>query len=421
MLTSLRCLCTMAQICNCERSQTAIVRSEDERMNSDNQLQDRLPDKTGEAIKIVKVDSRKALNDFIRLPWSLYIEDPMWVPPLLIERRMHLSPKNPYFEHAEFCFWIAYRNGQPVGRISAQIDRLHIERYQDATGFFGMIEAEDKRPTFSSLLDTAESWLRDQGMQRIGGPYNLSINQELGLLVEGFDSPPSVMMGHARPYYAARIEENGYQKEKDLLAYIVNSDFTMTAAAQRIANRTKDRIHIRKLQKSKFVSELEIIRDIFNDAWSQNWNFVPFTNAEFEHLGKDLKMLADEELVKIAEVDGEPAAFIVVLPNINEVIRDLNGRLLPFGWLKMLWRLKVKYPKSARIPLMGVRRRYHDSLMGAALAFGVIASVQQPGQKRGLKEAELSWILEDNLRMRDILESIGGRVYKTYRIYCKQL
>jgi hypothetical protein len=390
-------------------------------MNSDNQLQDRLPDKTGEAIKIVKVDSRKALNDFIRLPWSLYIEDPMWVPPLLIERRMHLSPKNPYFEHAEFCSWIAYRNGQPVGRISAQIDRLHIERYQDATGFFGMLEAEDKRPTFSSLLDTAESWLRDQGMQRIGGPYNLSINQELGLLVEGFDSPPSVMMGHARPYYAARIEENGYQKEKDLLAYIVNSDFTMTAAAQRIANRTKDRIHIRKLQKSKFVSELEIIRDIFNDAWSQNWNFVPFTNAEFEHLGKDLKMLADEELVKIAEVDGEPAAFIVVLPNINEVIRDLNGRLLPFGWLKMLWRLKVKYPKSARIPLMGVRRRYHDSLMGAALAFGVIASVQQPGQKRGLKEAELSWILEDNLRMRDILESIGGRVYKTYRIYCKQL
>ena len=218
MLTSLRCLCTMAQICNCERSQTAIVRSEDERMNSDNQLQDRLPDKTGEAIKIVKVDSRKALNDFIRLPWSLYIEDPMWVPPLLIERRMHLSPKNPYFEHAEFCSWIAYRNGQPVGRISAQIDRLHIERYQDATGFFGMIEAEDKRPTFSSLLDTAESWLRDQGMQRIGGPYNLSINQELGLLVKGFDSPPSVMMGHARPYYAARIEENGYQKEKDLLA-----------------------------------------------------------------------------------------------------------------------------------------------------------------------------------------------------------
>jgi len=396
-------------------------RSEDARMNSKSQFKNRISDKTDETLKVVKVASRNVLNDFIRLPWSLYIDDPMWVPPLVLERRMHLSPKNPYFEHAEFCSWMTYRNGKPVGRISAQIDRLHIDRYQDATGFFGMLEAEDDSLTFRKLLDAAESWLRDRGMRRIGGPYNLSINQELGLLVDGFDSPPSMMMGHARPYYASRIEENGYQKQKDLLAYIINSDFKMPAAAKRINSTTKDRIHIRNLQKSNFVNELEIIRDIFNDAWSQNWNFVPFTNAEFEQLGKDLKMLAHEELVKIAEVDGEPAAFIVVLPNINEVIKDLNGRLLPFGWLKMLWRLKVKYPKSVRIPLMGVRRRYHDSLMGAALAFGVIAAVQQPGQKRGIKEAELSWILEDNVRMRDILESIGGRVYKTYRIYSKQL
>jgi hypothetical protein len=334
---------------------------------------------------------------------------------------MHLSPKNPYFQHAEFCCWIAFRNDKPVARISAQIDHLHIERYQDATGFFGMLEAENNPLTFRSMLNKAESWLRDRGMRKIIGPYNLSINQELGLLVDGFESPPSLMMGHALPYYASNIEANGYRKEKDLLAYFVDADFKMTAAARRITDRSKDRIHIRKLQKSNFVNELNVIRDIFNDAWSQNWNFVPFTNAEFEQLGKDLKMLADEELVRIAEVDGKPAAFIVVLPNINEVIRDLNGRLLPFGWLKMLWRLKVKYPRSARIPLMGVRRRYHDSLMGAALAFGVIDAVQEPGQKKGLREAELSWILEDNLRMRDILESIGGRVYKTYRIYSKQL
>jgi hypothetical protein len=373
------------------------------------------------SLRIVKVEGRSALNDFIRLPWSIYRDDPMWVPPLLLERRMHLSPKNPYFEHAKFCSWITYRDGKPVGRISAQIDQLHIDRYQDATGFFGMLEAEDDIRTFQTLLDTAENWLREQGMRRICGPFNLSINQELGLLVDGFDTPPSLMMGHARPYYADRIQENGYQKEKDLLAYIINSDFKMTAAAKRITAWTKDRIHIRRLQKSNFVSELEIIRDIFNDAWSQNWNFVPFTNAEFEHLGKDLKMLADEELVKIAEVDGKPAAFIVLLPNINEIIQDLNGRLLPFGWLKMLWRLKVKYPNSARIPLMGVRSQYHDSLMGAALAFGVIAGLQQPALKRGIKEVELSWILEDNLRMRNIIESTNGRVYKTYRIYSKQL
>ena len=374
-----------------------------------------------ESLQVVKVERKSDLNEFIRLPWSLYKDDPNWIPPLILERRMQLSPKNPYFEHAKFCSWITYRNGKPVGRISAQIDRLHIDRYQDATGFFGMLEAEDDSLTFRALLSTAESWLRDQGMQQISGPFNLSINQELGLLVDGFDTPPSLMMGHARPYYADRIEKDGYQKEKDLLAYIINTDSKMTAAAKRITARAKDRIHIRRLQKSDFVNELEIIRDIFNDAWSQNWGFIPWTEAEFEHLGKDLKMLADEELIKIAEADGKPAAFMVVLPNINEVIRDLNGRLLPFGWLKMLWRLKVKYPKSARIPLMGVRSQYHNSLMGAALAFGIFADVQQQVLKRGIKEIELSWILEDNMRMRNIIESNSGRVYKTYRIYSKKL
>ena len=376
---------------------------------------------TNESLEVVKVEGKSALNEFIRLPRSLYMGDPMWVPPLVLERRMQLSPKNPYFEHAKFCSWITYRKGKPVGRISAQIDRLHIDRYQDATGFFGMLEAEDNSVTFRTLLGTAETWLHNQGMQRICGPFNLSINQELGLLVDGFDTPPSLMMGHARPYYADRIEKDGYQKEKDLLAYMINTDSKMTAAAKRITARTKDRIHIRRLQKSDFVNELEIIRNIFNDAWSQNWGFIPWTEAEFEHLGKDLKMLADEELVKIAQVDGKPAAFIVFLPNINEIIQDLNGRLLPFGWLKMLWRLKVKYPKSARIPLMGVRSQYHDSLMGAALAFGVIADLQQPALKRGIKEVELSWILEDNAGMRKIIESISGRVYKTYRIYSKKL
>jgi hypothetical protein len=257
-------------------------------------------------------------------------------------------------------------------------------------------------------------------MQRISGPFNLSINQELGLLVDGFDTPPSVMMGHARPYYAHRIEENGYRKEKDLLAYIIESNFP-SDKIQIIAARAKKRVHTRPLQKSHFSKELQIIQDIFNDAWSENWSFVPFTDAEFEHLGKDLKFIVDEELISIAEVDGEPAAFLVVLPNLNEVIRDLNGRLLPFGWLKMLWRLKVKCPKTARIPLMGVRRRYHDTLLGAALAFAVINGIKEPVIKLGIKEIELSWILEDNKGMRNIIESINGRAYKTYRIYCKNI
>lgn len=390
-------------------------------MSSEKQPQDRESDRSDDALKVVKVTDRGQLDEFIRLPWSLYQDDPMWVPPLLLERRMHLSAKNPYFEHAEFCSWLVYRDGTPVGRISAQIDRLHIDRYQDALGFFGMLEAQNDIQIFRTLLDTAGNWLREQGMRRIRGPFNLSINQELGLLVDGFDTPPSLMMGHSRPYYADRMQESGYEKEKDLLAYIVSTDSELTRAVKTITSKVKKRVRIRGLRKSQFVEELKIIRDIFNDAWSQNWGFVPFTNKEFEHLGKDLKMLADEELVNIAEVDGEPAAFMVLLPNINEVIRDLNGRLLPFGWLKILWRLKVKYPKSARIPLMGVRRQYHDSLMGAALAFGVIAAARQPALKRGLKEVEMSWILEDNMGMRAIIESLGGRVYKTYRIYSKDL
>jgi hypothetical protein len=390
-------------------------------MNSGTRPPGRQSEPANKKLRVVKVEGRTTLNDFIRLPWSLYTDDPMWVPPLLLERRMHLSPKNPYFEHAKFCSWVAYRDQDAVGRISAQIDRLHIDRYQDATGFFGMIEAEDDTRTFQLLLDTAENWLLDQGMRRICGPFNLSINQELGLLVDGFDTPPSMMMGHAHPYYADRMQDNGYRKEKDLLAYIVSTDSELSKAVRKITVKVKNRVLTRDLRKSQFLEELQIIRDIFNDAWSQNWGFVPFTKKEFEHLGKDLKMLADEELVKIAEVDGEPAAFMILLPNINEVIRDLNGRLLPFGWLKILWRLKVKYPQSARIPLMGVRGHYHNSLMGAALAFGMFADVQQPALKRGLKEVELSWILEDNMGMRNIIESLGGRVSKTYRIYSKKL
>jgi hypothetical protein len=339
----------------------------------------------------------------------------------MIERREHLSPHNPYFEHAQFQSWIAYRNASAVGRISAQIDQLHIERHHKKEGFFGMIEAEDNHETFKALFDTAEDWLGNHGMHRVLGPYNLSINQEPGLLVDGFDTPPCLMMGHARPYYGPRIEENGYQKAKDLIAYIIDGNFRHSAAMQAIVKRAEKRVTIRSLRKSNFVEDLKIIEDIFNDAWSENWGFIPFTEAEFKQLGKDFKLILDFELVKIAEVDGAPAAFLVVLPNINEAIRDLNGRLLPFGWLKLLWRLKVRFPQTARIPLMGVRKQYHDSLLGAALAFMVIRGVQAPGLKRGIKKVELSWILEDNKGMSDIIESIGGTAYKTYRIYSKDL
>jgi hypothetical protein len=372
-------------------------------------------------LQITPVNDRHEQRQFIRLPWSIYASDTAWVPPLMIERREHLSAHNPYFEHAQFQSWNAYRNGNAVGRISAQIDQLHLDLYQEKEGFFGMIESEDDAETFKALLDTAEDWLRDHGMRRVLGPYNLSINQEVGLLVDGFDTPPCLMMGHARPYYGNRIEENGYQKTKDLFAYMIDANFSHSAAMQTIVKRARKQVTIRSVRKSNFDEDLKIIEDIFNDAWSENWGFIPFTEAEFKQLGKDFKMIVDFELIKIAEVDGAPAAFMVVLPNINEAIRDLNGRLLPFGWLKLLWRIKVRFPETARIPLMGVRKKYHDSLLGAALAFMVIQAPQQRAIKRGIKKVEMSWILEDNKGIRDIIESVGGVAYKRYRIYRKDL
>ena len=239
----------------------------------------------GEPLRVVPVQDRHGLQYFIRVPWSIYVDDPAWVPPLVFERRQHLSSRNPFFEHAKYRYWIAYRGARPVGRISAQVDQLHIERYQDATGFFGMLEAEDDGETFGILMDAAETWLRNQGMRRVLGPFNLSINQECGLLVEGFDTPPAVMMGHARPYYATKVEESGYRKEKDLLAYHIHSDFQLTPAMRLVIERAKRRVHLRPLRRSIFNEELRILQDIFEDAWSQNWGFVPFTRAEFKHMG----------------------------------------------------------------------------------------------------------------------------------------
>jgi hypothetical protein len=372
-------------------------------------------------LRVVPVEGRRGMSQFIRLPWSIYRDDPAWVPPLLLERKEHLSKRNPFFEHAKCKFWLAYRGATAVGRISAQVDRLHLERYEDSTGFFGLLEAEDKAETFRVLMNTAETWLRNQGMGRVLGPFNLSINHECGLLVEGFDTPPMVMMGHARPYYSARVEENGYRKEKDLLAYHIHSDFQLTPAMRLLIKRAKKRVHLRPIRKSIFKEELRILQDIFEDAWSQNWGFVPFTKAEFEHMGKSFKLLLPDDQVQIAEVDGVPAAFMVAVPNVNEAIKDLDGKLFPLGWLKLLWRLKVAYPKSVRVALMGVRQRYQNSRLAAALAVMVVEAARPPAVKRGVLSAEMSWILDDNMGMRNIIESLGGVVYKRYRIFAKDL
>ena len=373
-------------------------------------------------IKVTRVSGKKDLNTFIQIPWEIYRNDPNWIPPLLSERKEALSPGHPYFKHAEWRAWIAWRDGKAVGRISAQVDKLHLQNNDGKTGFFGLIESPDDDEVFHALFDTAESWLKDQGMEQVLGPFNLSINQDLGVLVEGFETKPYIMTGHALPYYGSSIERCGYEGVQDLLAYELDSDtLTIPRIMQALISRSGDRIRVRNLDRSQKNAELEVMRDIFNDAWRNNWNFSPFTREEFKAVGKELLMVVPEDFIQIAEIDGEDVAFIVLLPNINEVIADLNGRLLPFGWAKLLWRLKVKFPKSARVPLMGVRQKYQNTRFGPALAYMTIKGVMDTGKAKGLGRVEMSWILEHNKAVRNIIESVGGEITRRYRMYEKEL
>jgi hypothetical protein len=377
---------------------------------------------TPASLRIVPLDSKADLGRFIELPHAILGSDPAWIPPLHLERRLHLGAKtNPWFEHARWKAWLAYRGTKLVGRISAQIDSLHLELHKDDAGFFGMLDAEDNPETFAALMGVAEEWLRSEGIKRVRGPLSLSINDEVGLLVDGFDTSPYFMMGHSKPYYGTHIEQAGYHKAKDMLAYVVEPNFPAPKVMKRLLGKSKQSITVRPLDRKRFDEELAVLRDIFNDAWSDNWGFVPFTEAEFKDLGHTLKVLIASELIQIAEVDGVPAAFIVALPNVNEVIKDFGGKLAPFNWVKLLWNLKVKFPKSSRVPLMGVRKSFHNTPLGPGLAFLVIDAVRHHLVARGVKEVELSWILEDNDGMRNIIEAIGGRDYKRYRVYEKEL
>lgn len=374
-------------------------------------------------IRIAPVRTRRDLDRFIRLPGRLYVGDAGFVEPLLFERRQALSrTRNPYFQHAEAEFWLASRNGRVVGRISAQIDKLSLERHGDATGHFGLLDVEDDAATFAALTATAEDWLRAHGMRRVRGPFNLSINEESGLLVEGFDTPAAMMMGYAPPYAGRRIEALGYVKAKDLVAYDYDATQAPPGGQALLARAAESKaIEVRRLNLARYREDLRVILDIFNDAWSDNWGFVPFTEAEMARIANEMRPLIRSEMVWIASLDGVPAAMIVCLPNLNEAIADLDGRLLPFGWLKLLWRLKVRGLKSARVVMMGLRRAHRGTPLGSAAVLMLIESLRAGMATLGYRQAELSWVLEDNVAMRRMIEGIGGRAYKVYRVYEKAL
>ena len=375
-------------------------------------------------IELKPVNDRQSLAAFIDLPHQLYRGDPGYAAPLNLERTETLSSKkNAYFQHAEGQYWLAYRDGHAVGRISAQIDQLHLQRHGDNAGHFGLLDAEDDPDVFQALLGAAEQWLKERGMSQIRGPFNLSINEECGLLVDGFDHPPMLMMPYAPAYAERHLIAARYRKATDLLAYSLDLAPDLNVRGEKMLQRLakEGRINVRPIEMKRYKAELAIVLDIFNEAWADNWGFIPFTEAEMQQIAKGMRPLVRPSLNYIAEVDGEPAAMIICLPNLFEAIDGLDGRLLPLGWAKLLWRLKTLSFKSCRVPLMGVRKAFQGSIVGSALVQLLFKSLHHGLVKEGFERLEMSWILENNMPMRRLLEDLGGEAYRTYRLFEKPL
>jgi len=370
-------------------------------------------------VQVRPVGDKRTLEAFLRVPFRVHADDPAWIPPLFRERKQALDQvRNPFFRHAEAAFWIAERNGAAVGRVSAQMDMLA----PAGEGHFGMLCAPDDPGIIRLLMSTAEDWLRKRGAQTVVGPYNLSINQESGLLVEGFDAPPMLLMPHDRPYLAPRLEALGYTKAKDLYAYLCETGGNLPPEIGRVLDRgLADGLRLRPIDMGDYQREIRALANIFNDAWNANWGFVPFTEDEIAAMARELRPLVDPRLIWFVDVDGEPSGFAVCLPNLNEAIRDLNGRLFPFGWTKLLWRLKVRKPTTARVALMGVRPGLSSSLLGSIIPFLIVDAIGRETRRKGMSAVELSWILEDNQPVIRLIETVGGRRYKTYRLYQKTL
>jgi len=364
---------------------------------------------------------RKAFVDFA---FSHNQSDPNWVPPLKTEVHGLIDPRtNPWFEHADARLFLAERDGEIVGRISAQVDALVQEHMGSGLGQWGMLEAVDEEVAHA-LLHRAESWLRGRDMTRAMGPFSLSIWDEPGLLVQGHDHPPTVMMGHNRPEYEGWVESHGYKGVKDLYTYDVPVQNGFPEIVRRIvaSGEKNPRIRIRTVNKKKFEEEAELLLGILNDAWSDNWGFIPLTEAEIAYAGKKLKPIVFEDLIRVAEVDGEPVAFMMTLPDLNEFTRDLNGRLFPFGWAKLLWRLRNPKAKSMRVPLMGVVKRLQASRLASQLAFMLVEHIRRDAiVTYGTQRGEFGWILEDNGPMRSMADALEAKINKIYRIYEKTL
>ncbi len=376
------------------------------------------------SLTVRPVQSAADRKAFVELAFSLNRNDPNWVPPLKTEVQGLINPRsNPWFEHAEAAFFLAEQNGKPVGRISAQVDRLVLEHMGAGIGQWGMLEAADEEIA-TALLRQAENWLRERGMTRSMGPFSLSIWDEPGLLVKGHDHPPTVMMGHNGAAYEGWVEAVGYRGIKDLATYDLDIRPEFPPLVQRIvaSGERNQSIRIREVDKSRFDEEAALLLGILNDAWGENWGFIPLTEAEIAYAGKKLKPIVYEDLIRVAEVNGEPVAFMIVLPDLNEFIADLDGRLFPFGWAKLLWRLRKPKVRTVRVPLMGVVKRLQATRLASQLAFMMIEYIRRSAVANyGASRGEIGWILEDNGPMISIAEILETRINRIYRIYEKAL
>jgi hypothetical protein len=382
------------------------------------------------SITLKRVESAADRKAFVDLVWKLYANDPHWVPPLKAEMLGLIGgiKSNPWFGHAEAAFWLALKDGGVVGRISAQVDQLVIAPGAPGagpgTGHFGMFECIDDPAVAEALFDAAEDWLRQKGMTRAMGPFSLSVWDEPGLLVQGFEGPPTVMMGHHLPYYEGMVATRGYQGVKDLHCWSLPIAQPFPEMVQRIVafSERNAKLVTRPVDKSKFDQEAALILDILNDAWSDNWGFVPLTPAEIAYVGKKLKPIIFEGLVRVAEYEGVPVGFMITLPDINELTRDLNGNLFPFGWAKLLWRLRAPKVKRMRVPLMGIRKSLQGHRAASLMAFQMIEYIRRVAVTEfGASEGELGWVLEDNGPMRSVADAIDSHVTRTYRIYERAL
>jgi GNAT superfamily N-acetyltransferase len=370
-------------------------------------------------MKIMLVRTPTDLDRFIRLPWKIYAGDSHWVPPLVDSERKMLDPKrNPFYGRTDAEHFLLEDGGGPIGRISAFVNRGHNEFHGEKTAFFGYFESENRPEAAQALFEAAHAWARERGMNRIRGPVNPSMNDPCGLLVDGFDSAPYVLMTYNPRYYVKLVEDRGYTKSMDLWAYYLDDQTLARDKIDRVARRVRERadVHVRPVDLSRFDSELAIVKDIYNNGWEKTWGFLPMTDAEIQFTANDLKAIILPEYAYIAEVGGKPVGFSLALPDINRAMKKANGSLLPFGWWGFL-KFNLRKIPTFRLFALGVKRDYQHLGLGTLFYQKYI----EEGLKRGVRSAELSWILENNDLMNRPIQRMGAKVYKTYRMYDRPL